>query len=114
MEITNSDQRADVRPAATRTPEKGTYSAGSFIDTHHNSPPGLAFHIRFHEREAREMRVYYKRSIWGRILLILLAIPVVAFLAHLTYRWITPFLPFVGGAILMIVFVGLFIRRRRY
>ncbi|MFC5186420.1 hypothetical protein [Actinomadura harenae] len=60
------------------------------------------------------MGMYYRRSIWTRILAILIAIPIVAYLANLTYRWLVPFLPLVGGAILVIVFVGLFIRRRRY
>lgn len=60
------------------------------------------------------MAVYYRRSIWVRILAVLIAIPVVAFLANLTYRWLVPLLPFVGSAILIIVFVGLFLRRRRY
>ncbi|MCP2341623.1 hypothetical protein [Actinomadura rupiterrae] len=60
------------------------------------------------------MAVYYRRSIWTKILAILVAIPIVAFLANLTYRWLIPLLPLVGGAILIIVFVGLFLRRRRY
>lgn len=60
------------------------------------------------------MAVYYRRSIWTKILAILVAIPIVAYLANLTYRWLVPLLPLVGGAILIIVFVGLFIRRRRY
>lgn len=60
------------------------------------------------------MAMYYRRSIWARVLAFLIAIPIVAFLANMTYRWLLPFLPLVGGAILVIVFVGLFIRRRRY
>lgn len=52
------------------------------------------------------MAVYYRRSIWTKILAILVAIPIVAFLANLTYRWLIPLLPLVGGAILIIVFVG--------
>lgn len=60
------------------------------------------------------MAVYYRRSIWVRILAVLIAIPVIAYLANLTYRWLVPLLPLVGGAILTIVFVGLFLRRRRY
>ncbi|RFS81767.1 hypothetical protein D0T12_28990 [Actinomadura spongiicola] len=60
------------------------------------------------------MARYYRRSIWTRILAVLISIPVIAYLAHLTYQWLVPLLPLVGGAILAIVFVGLFLRRRRY
>ncbi|TDB83642.1 hypothetical protein E1264_27560 [Actinomadura sp. KC216] len=60
------------------------------------------------------MAVYYRRSIWTRILAVLITIPVIAYLANLTYRWLVPFLPLVGAAILLIIFVGLFLRRRRY
>ncbi|RAY13738.1 hypothetical protein DPM19_18950 [Actinomadura craniellae] len=58
------------------------------------------------------MPVYYRRSILGRVLAVLVAIPVIAYLAKLTYEWITPFLPLVGGAILIIVFYWLTLRRR--
>lgn len=58
------------------------------------------------------MAVYYRRSIVGRILLVLCAIPVIAFLANKTYEWILPYLPLVGGAILFIVFGWVAFRRR--
>jgi uncharacterized protein YacL len=58
------------------------------------------------------MRVYHRRSILGRVLAVLIAIPVVAYLARLTYEWLVPILPLVGGAILLIVFVWVGFRRR--
>lgn len=58
------------------------------------------------------MAVYYRRSIVGRILLILITIPVVAFLANKVYVWLVPFLPLVGAGILLIVFWWVGFRRR--
>ena len=58
------------------------------------------------------MRIYYRRPWMGRILAVLIAIPIVAYLARLTYEWLLPFLPLVGGAILAVVFYWVGFRRR--
>lgn len=59
-------------------------------------------------------RYYYRRSIWGRIFAVLIAVPAVAFLAHLTYRWLLPFVPLALSGALLIVLCWAGFRRRRY
>jgi hypothetical protein len=58
------------------------------------------------------VRVYYRRSIWGRVLAVLIAIPVVCYLAYRVYQWLLPLLPLAGAGILLIVFVWFGFRRR--
>lgn len=57
-------------------------------------------------------RYYVRRSIWGRLLAFLVAVPVVAFLAHLTYRWLLPFVPLALAGVLLIVLCWAGFRRR--
>jgi cell division protein FtsW (lipid II flippase) len=59
-------------------------------------------------------RYYYRRSIWGRILVVLAAIPVIAYLANLTYRWLLPFVPLAGAGVVLILLCWAGFRRRRY
>ena len=57
-------------------------------------------------------RYYYKRSLWGRLLAFFVAVPVVALLAHLTYRWLLPFVPLALSGALLIVLCWVGFRRR--
>ena len=59
-------------------------------------------------------RYYHRRSIWGRLLAVFIAIPVIAYLANLTYRWLVPFVPLAAAGVLVIVLCWAGFRRRRY
>lgn len=59
------------------------------------------------------MAVYYRRSIVGRIIAVLVGIVVLAFAAHLVNEWLVPFLPLLGGVIMAVGFGWFAFRRRR-
>lgn len=59
-------------------------------------------------------RYYYRRSIGSRLLAVFIAIPILAFLANLTYRWLVPFVPLAVAGVLVIVLCWAGFRRRRY
>jgi hypothetical protein len=58
------------------------------------------------------MAIYYRPSILRKIIAFLIAIPVIAFLAHLVYQWLIPWLP-IAGALLLLVFFSWFALKRR-